>query len=165
MKRVLIFVVFSVLLNVSYGDEVKKIAYPQLPNLSIVVPQDWVSYEKRIFGVEPPNREIDVAGTVYSAKGNTLDNFTATKHSAIQKRMSWYSPVTELVKTNDYRYQGYIQEYKGVWPEEKEPTSYIVTTFEIDGYMLSLTFTSLTSKIDGYRKQIQEILKSIELKK
>ncbi len=140
-----------------------QVKYPQLPNLSIETPSDWVVYEKRIFGVEPKNRDIDVAGTVYKASGKDLEGFTQNKHEGTLAKMKWYKPVGGVTKIKSGTYNGYLREYEGVWPNEKEPTTYLVTTFEVQGYFLSLTFTGLSKKFESYRAVIKEICSSIKL--
>lgn len=161
MKKVLLILGVIIAFSVQAGDKMQ-VKYPQLPSLSIETPSDWVVYEKRIFGVEPKNRDIDVAGTVYRVSGKTLKEFTQNKHESTLAKMKWYKPVGEVAEIKSGSYAGYMREYEGVWPKEKEPTRYVVTTFEVQGYFLSLTFTGLSQKLEPYRAVIREIYGSIK---
>ncbi|QHJ11585.1 hypothetical protein FX988_01819 [Paraglaciecola mesophila] len=163
MKTIVLIISLILTFSVSAGDTMR-VPYPQLTNLSIEAPSDWIVYENRIFGIEPKNRDIDVAGTVYRATDNTLNNFMQNKHESILSKMKWYKPVGEATVIKNGSYNGYIQEYSGIWPDEKVPTRYVVTAFEVQGYFLSLTFTGLEQKIELYRPIIKEIYSSIEFK-
>jgi hypothetical protein len=139
-----------------------RVPYPQLTNLSIETPSDWLIYENRIFGIEPKNRDIDVAGTVYRVTDKTLKDFYQNKHESILSQMKWYKPVGDAIAIKSGSYNGYVREYLGIWPNEKLPTRYVVTMFEVQGYFLSLTFTGVDQKIELYRPIIKEIYSSIE---
>ena len=142
------------------GTEMKLIEYPLLKNLTIEVPKTWGTYNNERFGIQSPEKELEVAGTVYRANDKTIKTFTADKHSSISNSMPWYTEETQLSPLNDSKYTGFIQEYKGIWAGENEPTTYVVTTFQIQEYYLTLTFTSLTSQVSKYRKDIDKIIKS-----
>ena len=162
MKKLFLMLIFFLSVTAHAGDKMR-VSYTQLPTLSIETPADWVVYEKRIFGVEPKNREIDVAGTVYRAGEKTLSEFTKDKHESTLAKMSWYKPVEEAKELKGLFYPAFIAEYEGVWPNESEPTRYVVTTFKVDGYFLSLTFTGLRKKLNNYRSIIKDIYSSVKL--
>ncbi len=105
-----------------------------------------------------------MAGTVYNSGKKSIEEFTKDKHDAILKQMSWYKATTDLTKLSHSKYPGYIKEYQGVWPNEEKPTSYVVTTMFVDGYSLSLTFVALTDEIGAYRNDIENVIKSVNLK-
>lgn len=162
-KPFMLALVFTLISFFSSAEEMRTAIYPQLQTLSIVVPDTWESYDKRIYGIESPNREVEIAGRVFNGKGKTLEQFTKYKHGGIAKRMTWYQAKTQLLAIEGVKYPSFIQEYEGVWPEKKSPTTYIVTTFKIENYYLSLTFTGLTENIAKHRDMINSIIRSVKL--
>ncbi len=50
----------------------RDVQYPALPTLTISVPEDWETYDKERFGVESPNKKLEVAGTVYNSGNSPL---------------------------------------------------------------------------------------------
>ena len=142
----------------------KRVEYPQSPNLTIEVPSDWVIYDKTRFGVTSKNEELEVAGTAFSASGKKLSDFVTTKRESIATKMPWYKSKGNPVKVDGVPYAVYVEEFEGVWPNEKEPTSYVVSYIEVDGLFLSLTFTSSSSKMPNYKKNVEAIYKSVVFK-
>ena len=166
MKIKLVLFLTTILFSVcSYGESMKVVEYPQLPNLYIQTPSDWVVYEKKIFGIEPKNRELDVSGTVYRTNGKTLEEFANEKHNGILTKMNWYKHTTDSRDILGMKYDGFIRDYEGVWPNENEPTTYIVTVFKIEDYFLSLTFTGLSKIVEKNNQTIREICSSVGFNK
>ena len=163
MKSLLTLILSLVSFN-ALAEGTKKIEYPQSPNLTIEVPVEWVVTDKTRFGVTSKNEELEVAGTAFSASGKKMSDFISTKRESILAKMPWYKSKGNPVKVEGTQYTAYVEEFEGIWPNEKEPTSYVVSYIEIDGLFLSLTFTSLTSKTPNYRKNIEAIYKSVVFK-
>lgn len=164
-KKIIALCLFSFASCTLVAQEMRVETYPKLKTLTIEVPENWETYNKQIFGIESPNREVEIAGRIFNGKGKTLEQFTNYKHESIAKRMTWYKPTTELISLDNAPYPTFMQEYEGVWPEEKLSSTYIVTTIAVDNYYLSLTFTGLTSNIAKHRDMINSIINSVKLEK
>lgn len=108
----------------------QRIHYPKLNALSFEIPENWKNESKERLGVLSENGLLEGAGTVYHAPDKNLQTFTEIRLEPIQKKMSWYTPIGKLENLQVGEYKALQQAYEGVWPNEKEPTYYLVTTFQ-----------------------------------
>lgn len=139
------------------------VKYPDFPELSISVPSTCEIYNKERYGLFSDDNKLEIAGTAYKSKGNEVSakKFAEMRVSSIPDDMPWYKEVTELKELKGLGEGAYVIEYEGIWPNESDPTSYIVVMAKNESILLSLTFTAFTKDMDSKRSVIDSIIKSV----
>ena len=140
------------------------IPYPNFSRLSFWADSNWKNESKDRWCLISADNSVELSGTLYKKVGTDIHAFIEARHEATLKNMNWYKQIGELKELPINKYKFYQIFYEGVWPGEKEPTSYYVYHVNIGEYFLAVTFTCLSSYLPSNIDMFGEILSTLELK-
>ena len=76
--------------------------------------------------------------------------------------MKFYSQIGDEAHLVANGHDFVIREFEGIWPDETDPTYYVVACTELDGAYVSLTVTTSPREFQSNKKLYMEIITSVE---
>jgi hypothetical protein len=74
----------------------------------------------------------------------------------------FYSQIGNDLQLHEKGKELIIREFEGTWPDETEPTYYVVACIELDSAYVSLAVTTTPQEFRSNKKMYMEILTSVE---
>ncbi len=128
---------------------------------SLDAPAIYIRTDKyNMFQLTDPNDELAVVtASAYEKQDGTLDEFSEYRFGGVEH---FYKPVSEIQLFEYQHASGKLQEFEGIWPDESEPTYYVVSCIETGNVFVSLTFVTTRDHYSSYHKQYDAILESTQ---
>jgi len=124
---------------------------------SVQAPSSWIKNKKSEYlSISSPNGNVSITASAYGKGGGSLSEFAKYRFSSVQ---SFYKPTTKIYKISN----GVVQEYEGIWPNEKKPTYYTVAALKIGSMYMSITFVTDRNNFNKNKKLYMKILQTIKV--
>ena len=111
-----------------------------------------------MFQLVEPNNMAAITASAYAKDDGVLDEFCEYRFSLVE---DFYTPVSELQIFEAARAVGKLQEFEGIWPDESEPTYYVVLALQVGDIYLSLSVITEREYYEAHRDQYLAIFASI----
>ncbi len=126
---------------------------------SVLAPANWEQDQSDgHFSLSPPDGAASFAGNAYRKNSNGFYEFAQLRFESVQE---FYSIIDEEnIIHGDLTVV--TREYEGIWPDESEPTYYVVNCIETKNQFISLSITTSREVFNSKREQYESIILSIE---
>jgi len=150
------FGIFNRKKSLNHEENKRRFTHPGA--FSVLAPADWVQDQSGgHFSLSPPDDAASFAGNAYRKNKNGINGFTQVRFESVQE---FYSIIDEKNLK-----QGHLtvvtREYEGIWPDESEPTYYVVNCIETKNLLISLSITTSREVFNLNREQYENIVLSI----
>ncbi|PUA29004.1 MAG: hypothetical protein B0W54_11485 [Cellvibrio sp. 79] len=127
---------------------------------SLDAPSNFVRNDRDgIFQLIEPDTDIAaITASAYAKDDGSLEEFTEYRFAQVEH---FYKPVSDLQAFESAHAVGNIQEFEGVFPDESEPTYYVVLALQVGDIYLSLSIVTEREHYEAHRSQYNAMLASI----
>jgi hypothetical protein len=138
-----------------------KIRFNYRQIFTVEVPQPWRQNDNpNYLFLSDPTDTAAVSGNAFAKKeGDSLGEFAAHRFASVAE---FYSQIGNDLQLHEKGKELIIREFEGTWPDETEPTYYVVACIELDSAYVSLAVTTTPQEFRSNKKMYMEILTSVE---
>jgi hypothetical protein len=144
-------------------DTAPKRRFTHLQIFTIEVPESWRQNDNpKYLALSDPAGVAAITGNAFAKKERgSVTDFAESRFGAVAE-MEFYSQTGDESRLRVNGHDFIIREYEGTWPEETEPTYYVLACGELDRAYVSLTVTTSPEDFQRNEKLYLEIITSTE---
>lgn len=109
--------------------------------------------------IDPEDNFAAITASAYEKEGGSLTEFSEYRFGGVEK---FYQPVSALQQIAAAGNQHNVMEFEGTYPNETEPTYYVVSAIETGRMFISLTFVTERAHFQTHRDLYMAIISSVK---
>ncbi len=109
--------------------------------------------------IDPEDNFAAITASAYEKEGGSLTEFSEYRFGGVEK---FYQPVSALQQIAAADNQNHVMEFEGTYPNETEPTYYVVSAIETGKLFISLTFVTERAHFQAHRDLYMAIISSVK---
>ena len=140
----------------------RKKRFTQLQIFTVEAPDSWRQNDSpKYLSLTDAAGVAAVTGNAFAKKGGgSLIDFAESRFGAVAE-MEFYSQEGDESRFQANGHDFIIREFSGTWPDETEPTYYVVACVELESIYVSFSVTTNPDDFRMNKKRYMEIITSV----